>query len=494
MGLVRRICLWTAACVLICVASSAHAGQRNHTVYFEGQQNELHVYRVIGNKPGKTLLIIGGIQGDEPGGFLAADFYADFSLETGSLIVIPRANFPSILKNERQINQDMNRTFTDATDGNYEQKVVGVLKRIICEADLFLNLHEGSGVYSPTWKSETRNPKKFGQSIIADAEVLELGEGKPALNLAAMAEKVIQKINTNIQDPDYKFHFNNHRTNRPDTIHKEQRRSATYYALNACGIPAFGIESAKALPLEQKVRQHIYAINGFMDLMGIVPETPGIHLKKPAMQYMIISVNGNIPVVVGSMQHLKIAKGDLIQVHDIVANYERGLSVDIIGAGNEFNDMKQAVRIQESTRIVAKKDFYACGSVFVDVDEQRPRTSQGIALGAPDPNGRLTYRFKVNGETVIKQNNDRLRLSKGDRLIILDVIFGDVDPSEFVVNFKGFVGNHSRNDGEDRGYVIDTGKNVLLPRYSLQKQGKQYLIVTTLNGKEVGRIYVEIES
>lgn len=74
------------------------AGQRTHTVFFEGEENELHVYRINGTKPGKTLLIIGGIQGDEPGGFLAADFYADFSLETGNLIVVPRANFPSILK------------------------------------------------------------------------------------------------------------------------------------------------------------------------------------------------------------------------------------------------------------------------------------------------------------------------------------------------------------------------------------------------------------
>ena len=89
------------------------SGQRTHTVFFEGEENELNVYRIFGAKPGKTLLIIGGIQGDEPGGFLAADFYADFSLEKGNLIVVPRANFPSILKKERQINQDMNRKFID---------------------------------------------------------------------------------------------------------------------------------------------------------------------------------------------------------------------------------------------------------------------------------------------------------------------------------------------------------------------------------------------
>ena len=78
-----------------------------------------------------------------------------------------------------------------------------------------------------------------------------------------------------------------------------------------------------------------------MALMGIVPKTPGIDLKKPEMQYMIISVNGSIPVVVEKMQRLTIQQGDIIQVHDIVTNYERGLSVDVIGLGNEFNDMKK---------------------------------------------------------------------------------------------------------------------------------------------------------
>ncbi|MCG8567198.1 MAG: M14/M99 family metallopeptidase [Desulfobacterales bacterium] len=488
----RGLLAWIALALL--TGSSVYGGQRNHTVYFEGEENELHVYRIIGNKPGKTLLIIGGIQGDEPGGFLAADFYADFSLEVGSLIVVPRANFPSILKNERQINQDMNRKFADDNAKNYEGKVVAVLKKLICESDCFLNLHEGSGIYSPQWESETRNPKKFGQSIIADDSILDRGGDGNSVDLGEMASQVIERINRNIKDPKHRFHFNNHRTNQPNTIHKEQRRSATYYALNTCKIPAFGVESAKALPLEQKVRQHIYAINGFMDLLGIVPETPGINLKKPEMQYMIISVNENIPVVVGTMQRLKIKKGDRIQVHDIVANYERGLSVDIIGAGNEFNDMKKKVAILESTRIVARKDSYACGSVFVDVVEEQDGQFQGITLSQPPKTKVLKYKFKVNGTTVIKNNFEILCIRRGDQVGIVDIISGDVDPSEYVVNFKGFVGNHSKNNGEDRGYLIDTGRNVLIPRYSLGKQGKEYLIVTTLNGKEVGKIYVEIQS
>jgi len=358
---------------LLLISSQVLAGQKIHTIFFEGQANELHVYRINGSKPGKTLLIIGGIQGDEPGGFLAADFFADFLLEKGSLIVVPRANFPSILKKERQINQDMNRKFLDDNIFNYETKVVNVLKKLICESDCFLNLHEGSGFYSSKWESEKKNPKRFGQSIITDNSVLKRPDPKENIHLEKMAGKVIEKINRQIANKEHFFHFNNHKTNDPDSIHKEQLRSATYYAYHICKVPAFGIESAKSLPLEQKVRQHIYAINGFMEIMDIIPQTPGLDLKKPEMQYMIISVNDSIPVVVEKMQRLKINKGDIVQVHDIVANYERGLSVDIIGLGNQFNDMRKRLVVNESTRIEAKKIFISAAVFFWILTQKVPR-------------------------------------------------------------------------------------------------------------------------
>ncbi|WDP88952.1 MAG: succinylglutamate desuccinylase/aspartoacylase family protein [Desulfobacter sp.] len=474
------------------------AGQKTHTVYFEGEQNELHVYRIFGSKPGKTLLIVGGIQGDEPAGFIAADFYVDLSLEQGNLIVVPRANFPSILKKERQINQDMNRKFMDDHTSNYEAKVVDVLKKLICESDCFLNLHEGSGFYSFDWEGPERNPQKFGQSVIADDDFLNTGgeeDREKKINLQEMALEVIEKINRGIMDERQYFHFNNHRTGHPDSRHKEQRRSATYYAMNVCKIPAFGIESAKSLPLEQKVRQHILGVDGFMSLLGIVPKSPGIDLIEPEMSYMVISVNDSIPVVVGKMQRLKLRKGDVIQVLDIVANYRRGLSVDVIGLGNEFNDMKKKLKITEPTRIEAKKDFYACGSVFLDVGEQAEAEQvPQLTLGESGRVEGLRYKLKINGATRVIDNYGRIGLNRGDKLVIVDLLSGDVDPSEYIVNFKGFVGNKSLNNGEDRGYVIDTGAGVLMPRYSTEKKGLKYQVVTTLDGKEVGKLYIDIQS
>jgi len=478
---------------LLLIGNPVLAGQKSHIVFFEGEDNELHVYRINGTTPGKTLLIIGGIQGDEPGGFLAADFYADFLLEKGNLIVVPRANFPSILRKERQINQDMNRKFLDDNISNYEARVVNVLKELICESDCFINLHEGSGVFSKNWESKDKSPKRFGQSVIADDSILKRPGSNEIVNLEKMAEKVIEKINRHIKNKEYLFHFNNHKTNHPDSIHKEQLKSATYYAHNVCHIPAFGIESAKFLPLEQKVRQHIYAINAFMEILDIIPQTPGIDLKKPEMQYMIIAVNNSIPVVVGKMQRLKIHKGDTVEILDIVANYERGLSVDVIGLGNQFNDMKKKLVVDESTRIVAKKDFYKCGSVFLDIDSKNSKPEEQLTLTESKETATLRYKLKINGKLKIVDNYCHVTIRKGDKLVIEDILAGKVDPSKYIVNFKGFVGNLHNNSGEDRGYVIDTSEGGLMERYSLNKRGRQYYVLTTLNGKEVGKIFIDIQ-
>ena len=490
---IQKVAAFLLTCLLF-FYSQAWAGQKSHTVFFEGEENELHVYRIKGSVPGKTLLIVGGIQGDEPGGFLAADFYADFMLEKGNLIVVPRANFPSILKQERKINQDMNRKFKDDNIFNYETKVVNVLKTLICESDCFLNLHEGSGIYSPVWESEQKNPKRYGQSIIADDSILKVSKTDESINLETMAKKVVEKINKNIKNKEHYFHFNNHQTSNPDSIHKEQLTSATYYAHNACQIPAFGIESSKFLPLEQKVRQHIYAVNGFMDILGIVPQTPGIDLKKPQMQYMIISVNGSIPVVIGKMQRLKINKGDTIQVYDIIANYERGLSADVIGLGNQFNDMKKQLVVTESTRIEAKKDFYKCGSVFLDIIPQGATAAEQLIVSESTQSDVLQYKLKINGKMRIIDNYGHVNIRMGDKMIIEDLLAGEIDPAKYIVNFKGFVGNVQNNSGEDRGHMIDTSKGVLIKRYSVDKKGQQYYVLITLNGKEVGKIFINIQS
>ena len=475
-----------ALCVAFCLCSFQKAkAERTQEVFFKGTEHELHVYRIQGREPGKTLLLIGGIQGNEPGGFLSADLYADMELAQGNLIVVPRANFYSIVLNRRQVNEDMNRKFAHTSRDNYETKIVSILKQLISESDCLLNLHDGSGFYFPRWESPMKNPMRYGQSIIADCATYTVPETGKVLPLKEMAEKVIQEVNGHIKNPDYRFRFNNHRTSHQDTLHAEQRKSATYFAVFECGIPAFGIETSKSLPLELKIRQHNHAINAFMALLDIVPQTPGIYLDPPVMHHLVMAVNDNIPFAVANGKTLHIQKGDAVTISHVQANYKRGLSADIVGYGT-FNDVGKPVSVTGSTQVIVRKDHHSCGVVNIVLNVAGDTVSRRYAL--PEV---LFFKVKVNGKERLLVDKATAELIRGDRFEIVDVVTSPAQASGITVNFKGFVGNRRNNTGEDRGYVIHTDQD-LWKRYAINGQGDKYRVVVTHNDTVVGRLYVEL--
>jgi len=479
-------------CVLLYPALSL-AQKKVHSVYFEGSDYELHIYRIYGKEPGKTMMMIGGIQGDEPGGFLSADHYADISLSKGNLIVVPRANFQSIVLNKRKINEDMNRKFADDPPDNYEKKVVEILKKLIAESDCLLNLHDGSGFYSEIWEGPDRNPKRFGQCIIADSERYTVAETGRVLELGNMARIVAGEINRDIEDPGLHFHFNNHKTREDATIHKEQRKSATYYALYSCGIPAFGIETSKSLSTETKVRHHNLAINSFMKLFDIVPEMPGINLDPPQLKYLVISINDSKPIAVKDNETLYVNSGDSVMVTHIEANYERGLTADVAGHGS-ISDIRRKFIINEPTKVIVRKDYFPCGSISLAIDENSDEAITELSSKGDKRRykvSKILFKTRVNGVERIDESGGRIKLIKGDKLEIIDIISSRRDNSNLDVNFKGYICNSKNNTGEDRGYVINTGKD-LLNRYSLDKKGNSYQIVVSNKNNAVGNLFVDL--
>ena len=345
---------------------------RQHQVFFAGTPQELNVYRIYGRQQGPTIMLIGGIQGDEPGGFLSADLYADVALTKGNLIVVPRANFSSIVKAHRGPSGDMNRKFGTPTAADPDRKIVGILKDLMGESDLLLNLHDGSGYYRPTWENNMANPKRYGQCIIADANTYTLSDGR-TIDLKDIAQKVVDRVNEKISNPLYKFNFHNTNTGAANSKHKEQRGSATYYALTKVGIPAYGVETSKQLPsLEMKIYQHNLAINAFMDIFGVEIEFPPMNTDSPNLDYAVILINENLPLAVSDGQSVEINEGDTIKVLHIVSNFKRGLSADVQGVGS-YNDVGQSLTIQKPTSIILKKDNTHLGQIKVSLKSTKAK-------------------------------------------------------------------------------------------------------------------------
>ena len=496
----KPVFFWLISCMFLCCCFSVNADagtpdssnstRRMHTVYFENTDYELHVYKIFGHKKGNTIMILGGIQGDEPGGFLTADSYAGISLEKGTIIVVPRANLPSILMQKRQVNVDMNRKFADEDSKDYEGKIVKILKELISKSDCLLNLHDGSGFFSPVWVNDMKNPMRFGQSIIADFKKYKMKNGEE-LDLEEIAKRVVLETNKKIKNKDYEFKFNNHRTSETNSLHKEQRKSATYFAVTKCDIPAFGIETSKSLSILQKVKHHQYAINAFLEEFGVVQELPPLVLEKPELKYLVVSVNKNTPVVLKKGETLSVLKGSVIRISHVEANYDRGLTVDFIDMGKK-NDIRTPLTIDRDVRVVARKDYEPCGSIYIRALDNISETEHAV-VSEQTKGSHFYFRTRINNNEIrLVENGGDILLEKGDLFEIIDVETGLYDPSDLEVNIKGYVSNRDYNTGEDRGSVADTGKDFWL-RYSLNKKGLIYPVVVSKDNKKVGNMFIKLK-
>lgn len=480
-------CLWLAGAAL--AAPAIERPSRKHETYFAGTPDELNVYRVFGARGGKTLMLIGGIQGDEPGGFLSADLYADVSLAAGDLIVVPRANIYSIILGQRGPDGDMNRQFGDPITARRHAKIIKILKSLMAQSDLLLNLHDGSGFYRKSWEGPMANPKRYGQSLIADAAKYQVPGGSE-IDLEGLGQRVLDRVNPKIKNPKYRLLFNNHRTAERNTKHKEQRLSATYYALTRCNIPAYGVETSKSLPSQDlKIRHHVLVINGFMEELGIELENPRSNMAKPKLGFLVVSVNGQLPLVVNNRGSFTVSPGDSVKLLHIEANYERGLTADILGGGS-VNDTRRTVKVNKNTQVVVRKDHQEIGRVQI-------RVQNGFQPYASVRSPILYFVLEVQGQRRVVATGETLRLVKGDTLKLVDVLSNLPNQLGLSVNFKGFVpAGAGRNAGEDRGHAIKTASD-LMPRYSNCKAGKGqgvecYRVVATQQGRRVGGMQVEV--
>ena len=174
-------------------------------------------FHALGNGQGPVMLVVGGIQGDEPGGFSAASLLVThYNITKGSVWVVPNLNFLSILKRDRGPSGDMNRKFALLPKDDPEYDVVTKIKGIILkpEVEAVFNLHDGSGFYRPQWEGPLHNPARWGQSVIIDQEELS---GHRLGRLKNLADYAVNRANTVLLEPEHRYHLKNTNTSAGDT-------------------------------------------------------------------------------------------------------------------------------------------------------------------------------------------------------------------------------------------------------------------------------------
>lgn len=223
-----------------------------------------------GTTDSNTLLIVGGIQGDEPGGFMAASLISThYEIEKGSVWIVPNLNFYSIIKSGRAPFGDMNRKFANLKKDDPEYEIVQRIKEYIANENvkLILNLHDGSGFYRPMFIDEDHQTLKWGQTIVIDQELLH--DVKDYNDLYTISEEVVKHTNRFLLKPEDEYRTKNTHTRFKRTLEEqEMSKTLTYYAITH-GKSAFGHETSKNLSVNARVYYKLLAIEKFMDIMGI---------------------------------------------------------------------------------------------------------------------------------------------------------------------------------------------------------------------------------
>ena len=104
-------------------------------------------------QPGPRIMVLGGVHGNEPGGWLAAQSIAEWEIERGSLLVLPRLNWRSASAFVRTLPDygDLNRLYPG--DVNSTQPMARMAAAVIeagraFQPELLFDLHESWVFYA----------------------------------------------------------------------------------------------------------------------------------------------------------------------------------------------------------------------------------------------------------------------------------------------------------------------------------------------------------
>jgi len=300
--------------------------------------------------------------------------------------------------------------------------------------------------------------------------------------MEAMAIQIIEHANSMIDQPEHYFRVKNTKTFNEESQHKEQRGSATFHAVSRVGISGFGVETSRDISDESlRVEYQVMVINAFLDAFGIESDHPRFALETPVLNYLAVSVNGEASVIVEEGGTLAVPPGASVEITHVEANYERGLVVDVEGAGS-FNDFHRPIVLHNDTRVYVRKDKYPCGGILFRIDAAASVSSSRTLPAAMVLTPKVeAFRLAVNGEWTYVLPGATLRVLWGDELRLDDPLATATEG--YKINFRGFVGNTTLNDGEDRGYPINTAHD-LLQRFSLSPEEELYE-VRAVRGQEI---------
>ncbi len=247
----RRLC--SRAClalVLLCRVGLCAAEPKSGTIG-EGKDWATAVYVQEGKEPGPTVLVVGGMHGDEPAGARAAGEIAQWPIARGKLVVLPRAN-EAALKARRRLSpegddRDLNRDFPQSAGEEAQGDLAKAIWQFAAalKPDWLLDLHESHG-FRQQLKSSN------GSTIIRDTQRAT----------RTKAQAMLDAVNATIEEADHKFVI----------LRGPVKGGIARAASDLLGTHAVILETTTTKqPLDLRVRQHQLMVRWLLDDLKMLP-------------------------------------------------------------------------------------------------------------------------------------------------------------------------------------------------------------------------------
>jgi hypothetical protein len=183
--------------VVLGASCAAAAVRQTAGVLNKGTRWETPYYIQQSDRAGPTVILVGGIHGDEPAGAAAAEQIRRWPITRGTLAVLPRANPPALAAHRRtmpEVNKELanlNRNFPKARQpgpgaGEAAQAIWAWVQPL--HPAWLVDLHEGGGVRG-------EGSKSVGSSVIVF----------PSAEADAAVRAMLQAVNATIEEPSKRF-------------------------------------------------------------------------------------------------------------------------------------------------------------------------------------------------------------------------------------------------------------------------------------------------
>ncbi len=241
----------------------------------KGTEWETGFFVVDSGVSGATVMIVGGMHGNEPAGSRAAEQILHWPITRGKLVVVPRANVLGLAANARSIpgqpeeTANLNRNFPQVEQGvEFKATPRGDLAAALwrfafkVRPDWVIDLHEGYA-FNRSHQPPAGEKKSVGSSVIYEG-----GE-----KMDPLAEQLVAAADALVSDPEKRFSLL--RRGPVDT-------GLTRACINVMGAEALILETTyKDQPMSLRTRQHRAMANVLLNHIGLIDEDCRDRLAAP---------------------------------------------------------------------------------------------------------------------------------------------------------------------------------------------------------------------